>query len=87
MCLITIDYHTSNYHLLQRDEETSDTSQENTKVDSVDSVVSLSKQLLLNNAARIRIRINLEIDLIASILFIIGICTRLYRLEEPRNIV
>lgn len=36
---------------------------------------------------RARVRISLEIDLIATILLLTGICTRLYRLEEPRSIV
>lgn len=46
-----------------------------------------SKQLLSKNTVSGRIRISLEIDLIAAILLITSICTRLYRLEEPRNIV
>ncbi|XP_078041519.1 protein O-mannosyltransferase rt isoform X1 [Augochlora pura] len=36
---------------------------------------------------RTRIKINFEIDLISIILLIMGIFTRLYRLEEPRSIV
>ncbi|KAG7201312.1 hypothetical protein KM043_004084 [Ampulex compressa] len=40
-----------------------------------------------NDDTRARIRISLEIDLIAVILLIAGILTRLYRLEEPRSIV
>ncbi|EZA57599.1 hypothetical protein DMN91_002403 [Ooceraea biroi] len=74
--------------VIRRDEgdgQASDTSKENIKADPLDFIES--KQLLSNNAVRARIRISLEIDLIASILLITGICTRLYRLEEPRNIV
>lgn len=41
----------------------------------------------IGNTVCARIKISLEIDLIAAILLIAGICTRLYRLEEPRSIV
>ncbi|XP_046468533.1 protein O-mannosyltransferase rt isoform X1 [Neodiprion pinetum] len=34
-----------------------------------------------------RLRVNLEIDLVAVILLLSGLATRLYRLEEPRSIV
>lgn len=32
-------------------------------------------------------RIKFEIDLISIMLFILGVITRMYRLEEPRNVV
>lgn len=35
----------------------------------------------------VRIKVNFEIDLVAVILLISGLITRLYHLEEPRNIV
>lgn len=34
-----------------------------------------------------RLRINLEVDLVAAFLLLAGLATRLYRLEEPRSIV
>lgn len=34
-----------------------------------------------------RVKINFEVDLIAVMLLMIGICTRFYRLEEPKSIV
>jgi len=64
---------------------TSDISVENKKENSSNSIKS--KELVSSNTVCARIRISLEIDLIAAILLIAGICTRLYRLEEPRNIV
>lgn len=42
---------------------------------------------VVNEEKRARIKIYLEIDLIAVILLIAGLITRLYRLEEPRSIV
>lgn len=72
--------------LLQANGQTDlNTSMESNKANPLYSIES--KQLLSNNAVRARIRISLEIDLIAAILLITGICTRLYRLEEPRSIV
>ncbi|TGZ48720.1 Protein O-mannosyltransferase 1 [Temnothorax longispinosus] len=74
---------------VRRDEPNKETDP-NTSIESNKANISYSaelKQLLSNNAVRARIRISLEIDLIAVILLITGICTRLYRLEEPRSIV
>ncbi|XP_035726639.1 protein O-mannosyltransferase 1-like isoform X1 [Vespa mandarinia] len=42
---------------------------------------------VVHEEKRARIKIYLEIDLIAVILLIAGLITRLYRLEEPRSIV
>lgn len=42
---------------------------------------------IVHEEKRARIKIYLEIDLIAVILLIAGLITRLYRLEEPRSIV
>ncbi|XP_039310165.1 protein O-mannosyltransferase 1 isoform X2 [Solenopsis invicta] len=73
--------------LIRREKQTDpNTSIENNKVNPCCSIEE-SKQFLSNNAVRARIKISLEIDLIAAILLITGICTRLYRLEEPRSIV
>lgn len=33
------------------------------------------------------LRVNIELDCIAVFLFVVGLCMRLYRLEEPRSIV
>jgi len=74
------------FYLLQANEQTNSNSTliESNKINP--SYPVESKQLLSNNV-RARIRISLEIDLIATILLIAGIFTRLYRLEEPRSIV
>jgi len=74
------------FYLLQANGQTNSNTTliENNKVNP--SYPVESKQLLSNNV-RARIRISLEIDLIATILLIAGIFTRLYRLEEPRSIV
>lgn len=49
---------------------------------------SVQEQLeIVNEKKRVRVKINLEIDLIAVVLLIAAIITRLYRLEEPRSIV
>ncbi|EFN88395.1 protein O-mannosyltransferase 1 [Harpegnathos saltator] len=75
--------------IVQRDEgdgeAASDTLVKSNKTNRSNSIES--KKLLTKDAIRARIRISLEIDLIAVILLITGICTRLYRLEEPRSIV
>lgn len=71
---------------LQGDGEAiADTSIESNK--AIQSSFTEPKKLSTKDAIRARIRISLEIDLIAVILLITGICTRLYRLEEPRSIV
>ncbi|XP_014473640.1 PREDICTED: protein O-mannosyltransferase 1 [Dinoponera quadriceps] len=66
-------------------EAASDTSIESNKANQPNSIEP--KKLLTKDAIRARIRISLEIDLIAAVLLITGIFTRLYRLEEPRSIV
>nr|XP_012215361.1 PREDICTED: protein O-mannosyltransferase 1 [Linepithema humile] len=80
---------TNHSRTVQKDEGdgqvTSDISIENKKENPSNSTTS--KQLVSSNTVCARIRISLEIDLIAAILLIAGICTRLYRLEEPRSIV
>ncbi|XP_072750290.1 protein O-mannosyltransferase rt isoform X2 [Anoplolepis gracilipes] len=68
----------------QRDEEL-DNPKESNKANTSNSIES--KQVTSNDAVRARIKISLEIDLIATILLIAGILTRFYHLEEPRNIV
>ncbi|XP_070164054.1 protein O-mannosyltransferase rt isoform X1 [Polyergus mexicanus] len=68
----------------QRDEPL-DNPIESNAANTSDSIES--KQLVSNDVGCARIKISLEIDLIATILLITGILTRLYRLEEPRNIV
>ncbi|XP_033209225.1 protein O-mannosyltransferase 1 isoform X2 [Belonocnema kinseyi] len=42
---------------------------------------------LVIDSSPARVRINLEIDLVAVTLLLVGLATRLYRLEEPRSIV
>lgn len=46
-----------------------------------------SKEQFDNTTSPIRLKVNFEIDLVAVILLISGLVTRLYHLEEPRNIV
>ncbi|XP_018056331.1 PREDICTED: uncharacterized protein LOC108692538 [Atta colombica] len=75
---------------VQRDEANGQTNSNTTLIESnkANSSYSIeSKQPLSSNVVHARIRISLEIDLIAVILLISGICTRLYCLEEPRSIV
>lgn len=43
--------------------------------------------LYINEPPSTKIKINLEIDLVALLLLFAGVVTRLYRLEEPRSIV
>ncbi|XP_043467080.1 protein O-mannosyltransferase 1 [Leptopilina heterotoma] len=45
------------------------------------------KEQFVNTTSPIRLKVNFEIDLVAVILLISGLVTRLYHLEEPRNIV
>ncbi|XP_015609966.1 protein O-mannosyltransferase 1 [Cephus cinctus] len=47
----------------------------------------IRKEVSLDNTPPIRIKINLEVDLVAVVLLFAGLATRLYRLEEPRSIV
>lgn len=84
------DATTDHQRTVQRDEANGQTDSnttliENNKANSSYSIES--KQPVSNNVVHARIRISLEIDLIAVILLISGICTRLYYLEEPRSIV
>ncbi|XP_050453937.1 protein O-mannosyltransferase 1 [Cataglyphis hispanica] len=69
----------------QKDDEALDNPIESNIANTSDFIEP--KQLVSNDAVCARIKINLEIDLIATILLVTGILTRLYRLEEPRNIV
>ncbi|KYQ57674.1 Protein O-mannosyltransferase 1 [Trachymyrmex zeteki] len=84
------DTTTNQPRTVQRDETNGQTDSNTTLIESnkANSSYSVeSKQPLSNNVVHARIRISLEIDLIAVILLISGICTRLYCLEEPRSIV
>ncbi|XP_066603868.1 protein O-mannosyltransferase 1 [Prorops nasuta] len=58
---------------------------EATKV--IDKYVEPNKIVNSDNRPRGRIKLNLEIDVIAVLLFVAGLISRLYRLEEPRSIV
>ncbi|XP_032664728.1 protein O-mannosyltransferase 1 [Odontomachus brunneus] len=84
-----VDTTTDRSRIIQRDERdretVSDKLIESNKANQSNFIES--KKLSTKDAIRARIKISLEIDLIAAILLITGICTRLYRLEEPRSIV
>ncbi|XP_051158347.1 protein O-mannosyltransferase 1 [Leptopilina boulardi] len=62
----------------------------NVKNEQISNNESLNKEKmeqLTNTSSPVRLKVNFEIDLVAVILLISGLVTRLYHLEEPRNIV
>ena len=63
--------------------------QENDEELSKMRIVENAKESLDSSgiAQQKRITINMEFDVVAMILFVTGLATRLYRLEEPRSIV
>ncbi|XP_020282820.1 protein O-mannosyltransferase 1 [Pseudomyrmex gracilis] len=81
---------TDHSKVIQRNEKSeqaaSYTPVENNKANPATNFVE-TQRLLPNDSNSARIRISLEIDLIAAVLLIAGVCTRLYRLDEPRSIV
>jgi hypothetical protein len=52
----------------------------------MDEPYSTSSNMNHISAAR-RFHINIELDVMALMLFLAGLATRMYRLEEPRSIV
>lgn len=52
-----------------------------------DEQINPSEKVRASQSKQQRFQINIELDVIASTLFIAAVATRFYKLEQPRNIV
>lgn len=71
-----VEYNHDNQRLLNGGEQ----EEKNQRQNDVDQLLSVEENKRL-------FRVNFEVDLVSIVLLICGLVTRMYRLEEPKNIV